>query len=81
MVVGGGLKNRDRLRWEEKAADRQTVELPWFRRLQGSGKMVLLFVVPSFLFLGGLGIMMWAETKCTRRNEDARDPMFGGKHR
>jgi len=43
--------------------------------------MVLLFAIPGFLFLGGLGIMMWTEAKCSRRNEDAEDPMFGGKRR
>ena len=79
--MGGGFKNRDRLRWEEKAADRKTGRATVVPSAARERKMVLLFVVPSFLFLGGLGIMMWAETKCTRRNEDVRDPMFGRKHR
>lgn len=38
--------------------------------------MVLLFAIPSLLFLGGLGMMMWAEAKCTRRDENEREPMF-----
>jgi len=43
--------------------------------------MVLLFAIPSFLFLGGLGFMMWAEAKDGRRNESVRDPMFVRKNR
>ena len=43
--------------------------------------MVLLFAVPSLLFLGGLGAMMWAEARNTRRNENERDPMFVRKGR
>ncbi|MGA2108367.1 MAG: hypothetical protein ABSH25_12085 [Syntrophorhabdales bacterium] len=43
--------------------------------------MILLMLIPGFLFLGGLGIMMWMEAKCTQRNDDVRDPMFGGKRR
>jgi type IV secretory pathway TrbD component len=38
--------------------------------------MTLLFAIPSFLFLGGLGVMMWVEAKSTRRNENERDPIF-----
>lgn len=44
-------------------------------------KMVLLFAIPSLLFLGGLGMMMWAEAKYTRRDESERDPMFVRKSR
>ena len=38
--------------------------------------MILLFVIPSFLFLGGLGVLIWAEAKDVRRDENGRDPMF-----
>ncbi len=43
--------------------------------------MVLLFAIPSFLFLSGLGIMMWAEERCTRRSENEVNPMFARKRR
>lgn len=43
--------------------------------------MVLLFAIPSLFFLGGLGAMMWAEARSTRRNESERDPMFVTKSR
>ncbi len=43
--------------------------------------MVLLIAIPGFLFLGGLGIMMWTDAKCTRRSDNKVDPMFGTKRR
>ncbi len=43
--------------------------------------MVLLFAIPSLLFLGGLGVMMWAEARNIRRDENERDPMFVRKSR
>ncbi len=45
------------------------------------GEMVLLFAIPSLLFLGGLGVMMWAEARNIRRDENERDPMFVRKSR
>ncbi len=43
--------------------------------------MVLLFAIPSLLFLGGVAVMMWAEERCTRRDGKERSPMFNGKGR
>jgi type IV secretory pathway TrbD component len=43
--------------------------------------MFLIFAILTFLFLGGLGILMWTETKSTRRNAAAVNPMFSRKRR
>ena len=43
--------------------------------------MLLLFTIPTSLFLCGLGILMWAETKSAKRNEKAADSMFLRKRR
>ncbi len=44
-------------------------------------EMFLVFAISTFLFLCGLGILMWTETKSTRRDEVAVNPMFSKKHR
>jgi len=43
--------------------------------------MAFLFAIPSFLLLGGLGIVIWAEAKDTRRCEIARDSISLRKRR
>ena len=42
-------------------------------------EMFLVFAIPMFLFLCGLGILTWTETKSLRRDETAVDPMFSRK--